>query len=39
MEFTEFLQDIRLDREPHPGLADAQAALRIVEQVYRECGK
>jgi predicted dehydrogenase len=34
-EFAEFLEDIRLGREPSPGLADAQAALRIVERVYQ----
>jgi predicted dehydrogenase len=34
MEFAEFLEDIRLGREPEPGLADAQAALRVIEQVY-----
>jgi predicted dehydrogenase len=37
-EFREFLEDIRLGREPSPGIADAQAALRLVEQVYRESG-
>lgn len=37
VEFNEFLQDIQLDREPSPGLIDAQAALHIVEQVYEEC--
>ena len=31
-----FLEDIRLNRQPQPGIADAQAALRIVEQVYGE---
>ena len=36
LEFAEFLEDIRLGREPRPGVADAQAALRIVEQVYEE---
>ncbi len=35
-EFAAFLEDIRLGREPAPGLADAQAALRIVEQIYQE---
>jgi predicted dehydrogenase len=34
LEFAEFLDDIRLGRESRPGLADAQAALRIIEQVY-----
>jgi predicted dehydrogenase len=37
-EFREFLDDIRLGREPTPGLADAQAALRVVERVYEESG-
>ena len=35
-EFADFLEDIRLKRQPQPGIADAQAALRIVERVYRE---
>lgn len=35
-EFGEFLEDIRLQRRPRPGIADAQAALRIVERVYEE---
>ena len=38
VEMREFLEDIRLGREPSPGIHDAQAALRIVEQVYRESG-
>ena len=33
-EFSEFLEDIRLNRQPVPGVADAQAALRLVEAVY-----
>ena len=36
IEFAEFLEDIRQNRQPAAGLADAQAALRVVEQVYRE---
>lgn len=36
IEFAEFVEDIRLGRQPQPGIADAQAALRIVECVYRE---
>lgn len=36
VEFAEFLEDIRLQRQPRPGVADAQAVLRIVERVYRE---
>jgi len=35
LEFGEFLEDIRLRREPNPGLRDARAALEIVEKVYR----
>lgn len=35
-ENTAFLEDIRLVRQPDPGIADAQAALRIIESVYRE---
>jgi len=37
-EFHEFLEDIRLGRDSSPGLADAQAALRIIEKVYEESG-
>jgi predicted dehydrogenase len=33
-EFAEFVEDIRLGRQPAAGLADARAALRIVERVY-----
>ena len=35
-ENAAFFEDIRLRRQPDPGIADAQAALRIVEQIYRE---
>ncbi|HWB86687.1 MAG TPA: Gfo/Idh/MocA family oxidoreductase [Bryobacteraceae bacterium] len=35
-ECAEFLEDIALHRVPRPGIADAQAALRIVEEVYQE---
>ena len=35
-EFQEFLEDIRRERDPQPNISDAQAALRIVEQVYQE---
>ena len=34
LEFSEFLKDIECGRTPQPGIADAQAALRIVEQLY-----
>ncbi len=36
LEFAEFLDDIRLDREPAAGLTDARASLGIVEEVYRQ---
>jgi predicted dehydrogenase len=39
VEFATFLEDIRLRRSPQPGLADAQAALRVVEQVYQANGR
>jgi predicted dehydrogenase len=35
-ENAAFLEDIRLGRQSAPGVSDAQAALRIVEAVYRE---
>ncbi len=38
VEFAEFLEDIRLSRPPAAGLADAQAALAIVAEVYRQSG-
>ncbi len=34
VELDAFLDDIRRDRSPNPGIADAQAALRIVETLY-----
>jgi predicted dehydrogenase len=37
-EFAEFLDDIRLNRKPSPGLDDAYSALRIVEHIYSESG-
>jgi predicted dehydrogenase len=37
-EIAEFFDDIRLNREPAAGLADAYAALTIVETIYRESG-
>lgn len=33
-ELEAFLLDIEANREPSPGVADAQAALRIVEELY-----
>lgn len=38
VEIAEFFEDIRLNREPAAGLADASAALTIVETIYRESG-
>jgi predicted dehydrogenase len=35
VELSEFLEDIRLQRQPSVGLRDAVAALRIVEKIYR----
>jgi predicted dehydrogenase len=35
-EAAEFVDDIRLNRQPSPGLPDAEAALEIVEAIYRE---
>jgi predicted dehydrogenase len=34
VEFAEFAEDIRLHRQPAASLADAHAALRIVERIY-----
>jgi predicted dehydrogenase len=35
LEFAEFLEDIRAGRAPAAGLADARAALVVVEAIYR----
>ncbi len=35
-EFRAFLDDVRLDRDPSPGIRDAQATLEVVERVYAE---
>jgi predicted dehydrogenase len=35
-EMAEFLEDIRTGRRTSAGLADAAAALRVIEKVYRE---
>jgi predicted dehydrogenase len=35
-ENAAFLEDIRLGRQPDPGIADAQAMLRVIEAVYSE---
>ena len=38
MELAEFFEDIRLDRQPSAGLADAYASLRIIQHIYEESG-
>jgi predicted dehydrogenase len=38
IEFAEFIEDIRLERQPAAGLEDARAALGIVEKIYKESG-
>jgi predicted dehydrogenase len=38
MEMTEFEKDVQLKRKPDAGLAEARAALQIVEQIYRRSG-
>jgi predicted dehydrogenase len=38
VEFEEFLEDIRLKRQPEANLSDAYAALSIVQKIYRESG-
>jgi predicted dehydrogenase len=35
-EFQLLLEDIRENREPSPGVLDAQAALRVIEAVYKD---
>jgi predicted dehydrogenase len=36
IEFAEFLDDVRLRREPSAGLGAARAALAVAEQVYAQ---
>ncbi len=38
LEVAAFIEDIRLGRTPSPGLADAAAALRVVEAIYQKSG-
>jgi predicted dehydrogenase len=38
LEFAEFLEDIRLDREPSAGLTDARAALSVVDKIHGMSG-
>jgi predicted dehydrogenase len=37
-EWQAFETDILTGREPRPGVADAQAALRVIEELYRKSG-
>jgi predicted dehydrogenase len=39
LEFSEFLEDIRLGRDPSANLQDARAALEIVEKVYSQTNR
>jgi len=36
VETAEFLDDIRLDREPSPGLQDAHRTLTVIDKIYRQ---
>ncbi len=38
VEIADFYDDIRLNRLPASGLSDAYAALKIIEQIYKESG-
>jgi len=38
VEICEFLEDIKLNRQPSANLNDAQKALEIVETIYKESG-
>ncbi|WPO44300.1 Gfo/Idh/MocA family oxidoreductase [Tardiphaga sp. 42S5] len=38
VEFDEFLEDIRLKRQPAAGIRDAVEALHIIEKIYRMSG-
>ncbi|WP_247557881.1 Gfo/Idh/MocA family oxidoreductase [Bradyrhizobium sp. 138] len=38
VEFSEFIQDIRLKRQPGASVRDAIEALRIIEEIYRISG-
>jgi predicted dehydrogenase len=38
LEFAELVEDIRQAREPNPGLAEARAALEVVETIYKRSG-
>jgi predicted dehydrogenase len=38
LELNEFLEDIRLNRIPNPGLKEGRRTLEIVERIYRKSG-
>lgn len=38
LEFSEFLEDVRLNRTPSASLKDARAALLAVEKIYKDSG-
>jgi predicted dehydrogenase len=38
VEMTEFEKDVQLKRKPDAGLAEARAALQIVEEIYKKSG-
>jgi predicted dehydrogenase len=38
LELNEFLEDIRLNRVPNPGLREGKRTLEIVEQIYQKSG-
>jgi predicted dehydrogenase len=38
LETQDFVDDVRLGREPSPGLNEAVRTLEIVEQIYRKSG-
>jgi predicted dehydrogenase len=38
LEFLDFLEDIRQQRDPCPGLSDARATLEVVERIYAASG-
>jgi hypothetical protein len=37
-EMAEFEKDVQLKRKPDAGLAEARAALQIVEEIYKKSG-
>jgi predicted dehydrogenase len=38
VEMAEFYEDIRLKRQPSPGLPDAHAVLKVIEAIYNKSG-